>query len=167
MLVSSGDFSAGVGRRILSTYYCLLYYSLRPMSTFEQIDIYWEEYVEHILLKFRLQGTPTESSGKKQDGKTKSDILEHQHLYHSCLILQNLFQSGCKWTETRAIDSAPFQIDELPQLDSKWVRSRIQKVFKLVSHLILVPECWQLEAPSTTQENRMSESLALSTWTCL
>jgi hypothetical protein len=161
MVVASRDFTAGVGRRILSTYYCLLYYSLRPTSTFEQLDVYWQEYVEHIMFKFKLQGGKPES--KDQSNKSKSDVIQHQQLYHAGLILQTLLQSSCKWNDKRAVEPTLFQIDELVQLDPKWVRSRVQTVSKLVCHLLLVPESWRIEAPASN-EGSSPETLAMSIW---
>jgi hypothetical protein len=140
-LAASADVSNGLGRTALSTYVCLLYYSLRPGSTFAAIDMYWGRYVSGMLTSFGTEG-----------GDHRLDV--------ACSILQGLFQSMEKWRENRVHEPAPFEIEELARLDPCWIRSRMGKVLEVVEAFLGCPQAWD------SGEDDF-ENVAVSTWKCL
>jgi hypothetical protein len=143
-----GDFSRGMGRSVLSSYVCLLYYSLRPGTSSAQLDIFWEDYVVHTLTMF---------TGKTGD-----------HIYYACSILQSLFQPSERWTENRA-NEEPLHIDieELPQLDPKWIRSRMSKILAFLQVFLSAPECWLPIDEVRRDPEAQSDTLAMATWKAL
>ncbi|KAI9790870.1 MAG: hypothetical protein M1835_000672 [Candelina submexicana] len=87
--------------------YCnLLYYSLRPASSFQHLDFFWEEYVSHVLQRSLARS--------EEDIKLGCQIL---------IALLDSTQSKV-WNENRANELAPVKPEELPRLDPRWVRSR-------------------------------------------
>ena len=112
---SAKDKASGKARIIYLNSYCnLLYYSLRPGSTFDHLDTYWARYAGPVLEKMALQGT-------KEAGR-------------ACCILASLFRTSksYNWDENRANESRRFHIEELPQLEPKWVRLRTKSILKTV-----------------------------------
>jgi len=114
--MKSTDFSTESAQASLSMYLGLLYYSLRPNVSFEHSDLYWNRYVRATLDAF------------------SSKSREHSQL--ACQILTSLLTSSAVWRETRAFEDSNFQIEELPRLDSKWIRSRLRTVLDLVRRFI-------------------------------
>lgn len=150
-LPNQKELQQGLGRSMMSGYLCLLYYSLRPTTTFDCLDLYWDDYVIAVLNLFVL---------KKSNG---------QHLYCSASILQALFQSTEKWNEERANSIQPFEIDELCRLDPTWIRSRLSKVLAVVQPVMLQSHSWAPiddEKPDA-EETAYTNNLALSTWSAL
>ena len=86
----------------------LLYYSLRPTATFKQLDLYWDQYVAQVV--------------------GKSVLPSHADADHGCLVLAGLFDvtQAKLWNENRANESGTIKPEELPRLDSKWVRLNCQ-----------------------------------------
>ncbi|KAI9715454.1 MAG: hypothetical protein M1812_005930 [Candelaria pacifica] len=94
-------------RNVAFASYCnLLYYSLRPSSSFQHVDYFWEEYVSQVLQK-TLARSP-------EDVKL------------GCQILISLLDSPQSkvWNENRANELAPVKPEELHRLDPRWVRLR-------------------------------------------
>lgn len=116
--MKSKDLTCESARASISMYLALLYYAFRPGASFDQLDSYWGPCIQEVLSTF---------SGQVENGK------EHAKL--ACIILTSLLGSSAPWRETRAFDDTLFQIDELPRLDSRWVRSRVQTVMSLVKEL--------------------------------
>ncbi|KAJ5774101.1 hypothetical protein N7457_008997 [Penicillium paradoxum] len=101
----------------LTSYHNLLYYTFRPSASYQHLDIIWEEYV---LIP---------SSGIFSLFPGLSDCLSR--------ILTNLLWSTQAkiWTENRINDTTRIEAEELPAVDSKWVRSRITSILNVFEHL--------------------------------
>ncbi|KAH0537494.1 hypothetical protein FGG08_005712 [Glutinoglossum americanum] len=103
------------GRQMALASLCnLLYYSLSPRAPMKQLDLCWDEYVEEVLGKVFLTGAG------------ESD--------QACRILAALFdgRQPKSWTIDRATQAGAVTAEELPRLDSKWVRSRTNKILKII-----------------------------------
>lgn len=100
----------------LSSYYNLLHYSLRPGLSFEELDRSWDAYVEPV-----LKGMLRANSGR--------------HLARG--VLYGLFTaSSGLWNFHAANEPMTMKRGDLPKLDSKWVRSRLAKILRLVGPLV-------------------------------
>ncbi len=130
---SRGSQMAKSPKQVARSSYCtLLYYAFRPSATHAQLDHYWEEYV--------CQMFPQNLSRNKDD------------LNYFCQVLAGLFSSlePKPWDENRANINKPVRADELPCLDSKWVRLRaaeILKAFELLFHDADWTSRHEVEAP--------------------
>ncbi|KAI9779431.1 MAG: hypothetical protein M1839_007396 [Geoglossum umbratile] len=103
------------GRQMALASLCnLLYYSLSPRAPAKQLDLCWDEYVDEILGKVFLSGVG------------ESD--------QACRILAALFDGSQpkSWTIDRVTQAGAITAEELPRLDSKWVRSRTNRILKIV-----------------------------------
>ena len=96
----------------------LLYYALRPGSSYESLDRFWDEYVAQLLVKI--------------DPK------------HACQVLTALLGDSHRrlWNENRVKEHMPIKPDELPRLDPTWTRLRAGKVL-LIIDLLLQSSDWQ------------------------
>jgi hypothetical protein len=111
----------------------LLYYSLKPTSTYAQLDLYWDRYI-------------VESVGKAlapRNTLTSTPESSRQDSMDACYILTALFDSTRPrpWTENRAMDSCSgkdtaMEPSELPALDSRWLRKSPGRVFPIMSPLL-------------------------------
>ncbi|KAL1304079.1 hypothetical protein AAFC00_000514 [Neodothiora populina] len=108
-------------RQLAVSGYChLLHYALRPSQSFEELDMYWDEYVHQVLAKlFR--------------SSNKDTLLASR-------ILKALFSgTSSVWNANLANEPTAMTPEQLPRLDPKWVRSRTQKILDLITpNLILV-----------------------------
>jgi hypothetical protein len=106
---------------VSSSYLTLLYYALRPVASFEQLDRYWREFVVDFWTP--LLHSPAST-----------------HAYAACRIVTALFDGSRKpWNEQRALDQRPqcmVQRAELPLIDPKWVRRSLPAVLPFVETLI-------------------------------
>jgi hypothetical protein len=115
-----------------SSYCTLLYYAFRPSATHAQLDHYWEEYVRQML--------------PKNLSRNKDDVN------FFCQVLASLFSSVERkpWDENRANINRQVKVDELPCVDSKWVRLRAADILKVFEDLFNDAD-WnlgnQVEAP--------------------
>ena len=125
----SKEKNSKLTKQVARASYCtLLYYALRPTATHAQLDQYWDLYVVDLI--------------PKSFAANKSDIN------HACDILAALlFGHGQPrvWNENRANMNGPIESDELPCLDSKWVRSRAGKIMQVFDELLNAAD-WQLES---------------------
>jgi hypothetical protein len=119
----------------------LLYYTLKPSATSQELDLYWDEYVVTLIGQCLIPANVTDKPEQAQ-----RDMAE------ACLILQSLFDSKTQrpWNEDRAM--ANFQHNsveakELPALDSKWLRKSSSRVFPILTQL-LEKLYWDLGADS-------------------
>ena len=104
------------------TSYCtLLYYALRPLSSHDTLDRFWEEYVALLLIK-----TDTK---------------------FACEVLMSLLGDAPQkiWTENRANEGAAVKPEELPRLDPKWIRLRAATVLKVLDAVLQLVEWQQAE----------------------
>lgn len=114
-------------RLALSSYYNLLYYAFRPSASPDYLDVAWEEYV----------------------------FVPASTIFGSIPILSDRFSQalssllwssqGKVWTENKAIETNKFEPEDLPSLDSKWVRSRVASVLK-VFESIFKSSVWVYDA---------------------
>jgi hypothetical protein len=106
---------------VSSAYFTLLYYALRPTSSFEQLDRYWIEFVADLWGPMILPGS-------------------YQQAVPACRIVSALLDGSRKpWNEYRALDLRPnvmIQRSELPLVDPKWVRKSIALVLQFVETLL-------------------------------
>ena len=103
-----------------STYYTLLYYAFRPGATHAQLDQFWDLYIAQIL--------PTSFM------KSQSDSNQ------ACDILTALLSSSGKprvWDQNRANMSGSVKLNELPCIDSKWIRSRVSSIIQIFEKLVV------------------------------
>ncbi|KAL9635150.1 MAG: hypothetical protein Q9164_003648 [Protoblastenia rupestris] len=111
-----------------SSYCTLLYYALRPSATHAQLDQYWDLYVVDMI--------------------PKSFALDNHDINHACDILSALLSNGGQyriWDQNRANLNGPVKPEELPSLDSKWVRSRVGKIMQVFDKLFSLAD-WQLDS---------------------
>lgn len=102
----------------LTSYYNLLYYAFRPSPAHHYLDLIWEEYV--LLPSANIfSAIPALSDS-------------------ACRVLANLLwcQQAKVWTETRINDTHKIEVEELPSVDPRWVRSRISSVLKVFESLL-------------------------------
>lgn len=117
----------------------LLYYSLQPSASWQQLDTYWEQYVVPIVLD--------------------ALILKRRGVEHGSLILTSLLGvNPPSWERDRALEERPFAVEEISALNPKWVRSRTRKLLDMC-HRIFTPAEW-LGEPSM-------ESAAMNIWSSL
>ncbi|KAJ5480718.1 hypothetical protein N7539_006612 [Penicillium diatomitis] len=102
----------------LSSYYHLLYYAFRPSLPYHHVDVIWEEYVA------------APSANVLCAYPAVSDI--------TALVVANLLWSSQAkvWTETRITDNARMGVEELPSLESRWVRARVSLVLAVFESLL-------------------------------
>ena len=116
----------------LGSLHNLLYYSLKPISTPAQLDLYWDRYISQFFNKALTPPTAPETSESAR-----------QDLMDACRILVGLFDSTTPrpWKETRAMDPCPgkdiaMETSELPALDSRWLRKSSSRIFPVLGPLI-------------------------------
>ncbi|CAD6590030.1 MAG: hypothetical protein ASARMPRED_004531 [Alectoria sarmentosa] len=122
----SSDKNSKQAKQIARSSYCtLLYYALRPTATHAQLDQYWDLYVSQTL--------PSCFTASKND------------INHACDILSALFSGNRKpviWEENRAINGH-VNPEDLPCLDSKWIRLRTARIVQVFDILFDTAD-WQL-----------------------
>ncbi|KAI9848922.1 MAG: hypothetical protein M1838_000332 [Thelocarpon superellum] len=94
----------------LSSLCTLLYYALRPAPTSAHLDVYWEQYVSHVVGRSLLGGA--------------ADVE------YGCNLLTHLLDCTASkpWSDNRANEAGAIRPEELPALDPKWVRSHAPAV---------------------------------------
>ena len=119
----SNDKNSKMAKQIARSSYCtLLYYALRPSATYAQLDQYWDLYVCQIL--------PSCLSAGKND------------ISYACDILSALFAGNGKpkiWEDNRTNDG-PISLEDLPCLDSRWIRLRTAKIMQVFDKLFEVAD---------------------------
>lgn len=120
--------SSTARKSTLNGIYTFLYYALSPQATPGQLDLYWTEFVVPI-----MQCLITENI------RDTSDVAS-QDIHEACSILRCLFDNTARpWSETRAMEVLQhntINMNELPSLDSKWLRSRVTLVYPLMDCLL-------------------------------
>ncbi|EME89042.1 uncharacterized protein MYCFIDRAFT_10660, partial [Pseudocercospora fijiensis CIRAD86] len=106
-------------RQIAVDSYCnLLHYALRPALSPEELDRAWINFVQPIL------AVMSKHSARGQ--------------FSACRILHGLLKKTTgAWNEHAATEKEPIKADDLPRLDVRWVRSRLDKFIKLLEPWIL------------------------------
>ena len=119
------DKQAKQGRQWAFSCYChLLYYSLRPNSSNKQLDLYWDEYVVKILTDqfFSSAGNTNRAS------RMLAALLWTPR--------------GKIWREDNVKDASSLTADQLPTLDSKWLRTKTRSILAVFERLFDA-EDWQ------------------------
>ncbi|KAF3386794.1 Telomere length regulator protein rif1 [Penicillium rolfsii] len=111
----------------LSSYYHLLYYAFRPSLPPHHLDTVWEEYV----------AAPSATIFSSFPALSDS----------AALVLANLLwcPQAKVWTETRITNTDKMEVEELPSVDSRWVRSKVSSVLAVFESL-LKSSVWNQEA---------------------
>ena len=121
---SEGDKNSKQAKQIGRSSYCtLLYYAFRPGSTYAQLDKYWDIYVFQVL--------PTCFTANKTE------------VNYACAILSALFAGNGKlksWDENRANMNGPVKPEELPCIDSKWIRRKTPSILHIFNILFDVAD---------------------------
>lgn len=102
----------------LDSYNMLLHYALRPSLSHDELDLFWDAYIETIIpdmAKSSMKGRIT-----------------------ACRILCGLFSSNGIgiWNENAANESASISPEDLPRLDPRWVRLRLCRILKVVEPIM-------------------------------
>ena len=104
-----------------SGYLTLLYLSLRPTASHEQLDRYWSEFVADFWKPL-----------------LKSSSLKYAVV--ACRIVSSLLRGSRKpWDEHRPLDVRPqvmVQREELPLLDPKWIRKSLSTMLQFIETLL-------------------------------
>ncbi|RAH85496.1 telomere length regulator protein [Aspergillus japonicus CBS 114.51] len=105
----------------LCSYYNLLYYAFRPSATFEHLDVVWKEYI----------ASPLSNVFATVPGM-------HDRLAH---VLSSMFWSSHPrpWVENKVNESNKLDPEELPSIDSRWLRSRISSVLDVLESIFKAP----------------------------
>ncbi|RKF64006.1 putative telomere length regulator protein [Erysiphe neolycopersici] len=106
---------------ISGSFYNLLYYAFRPGCSPLQLDLYWDEFVMVLI----SQSLASCESNRIVDREATGVVVK---------ILMNIFdiKTPRKWNEKKAVENfGPNEIlaDELPALDSKWLRKNTSRAF--------------------------------------
>lgn len=96
---------------VVSSYYNLLYYAFRPDASHQQFDSVWEEYI---------------ASPSSQTFSSVPSLSDR--LAHALSAMLWGAQPLKAWSENRVNEPRRMVAEELPPLDSKWVRSRIPAI---------------------------------------
>lgn len=113
------DKSAPPTPLALGSYHNLLYYSFRPSSSRQYLDVVWDEYIANPASSM-FSTTPALSDNA-------SRVLEN--------MLSNS-RGPRAWTENRIHDAKKIEPDELPPIDSLWVRSRVSIILPVFESLL-------------------------------
>lgn len=101
-------------RQLAVSGYChLLHYSLGPSQSWEELDLYWDAYVQVVLAKLLRAGP--------RDVALVSRVLKAL-----------LGGKPKVWDADLANNPTILGPEDLPRLDSAWVRSRIPKILDLI-----------------------------------
>ena len=106
-----------------ATYCTLLYYAFRPDTAHRQLDEHWEMFVADIL--------------------PKSFAASKSGVELACGILASLLSSEGQsrvWHDNKANMNGQVKTNELPSIDPKWIRSRVQRVMQVLDKLFLLAE---------------------------
>jgi hypothetical protein len=124
----ASDKNSKQAKQIARSSYCtLLYYAFLPTATHAQLDLYWDIYVSQIL--------------------PSCFVASKTEVNYACDILRALFSGSGKpkvWDGNRANVIGPTKPEELPCLDSKWIRLRTVKILKTFDKFLDVAD-WHSE----------------------
>lgn len=103
----------------------LLYYALNPNAPFNQLDIYWDEYVVQLI------GNTLVARDHENPEMEQADLAQAWEIMGALLDL-----SPKAWVNSRANENGVIKADELPGIDPKWIRKNAQRVFKVLGQLV-------------------------------
>ncbi|KAJ6104577.1 hypothetical protein N7523_010897 [Penicillium sp. IBT 18751x] len=124
----------------LASYYNLLYYTFRPSSSYRYLDMIWEEYV----------AMPSTSTFSTLPALSDS----------ASRVLGNILwtQQAKVWSENRINDNSKIEVEEIPSVDPKWIRSRVSVVLRVFESLF---------KSSVWDDDALERSHIASAWNCL
>lgn len=101
----------------------LLYYTFKPSANLQLLDGQWDCCVKPLLKQ--LLDRPA--------------AFNYDGTFHATIILAGLFDCVTPrvWNPERAMEKQLIQADELPSIDSKWLRRNAAKVFELVEPILM------------------------------
>ncbi|KAH8906264.1 hypothetical protein BR93DRAFT_897747 [Coniochaeta sp. PMI_546] len=101
----------------------LLYYTFKPSANLQLLDGQWDCCVKPLLKQ--LLDRPA--------------AFTYDGTFHATIILAGLFDCVTPrvWNPERAMEKQLIQADELPAIDSKWLRRNAAKVFELVEPILM------------------------------
>ena len=101
-----------------SSYCTLLYYAFRSQRPANQISLFWEEFVQGLLL----------------DSDHLLDKIDSEYIFQ---VLTYLFDSGQPWNEKRAAEEPPVRPKDLPSLPVSWVHENASRILSVFQNVIL------------------------------
>lgn len=106
---------------VLSSIRNFYYYAFRPDMSIRMVDELWDDAIAPLMQQL-LSNTEEDNANITQ----------------AAAILTSLFDCKTRrvWREDRIADPSLIKDDELPAIDSKWVRANSPRVFKLVSPIL-------------------------------
>jgi hypothetical protein len=159
-------------KKTMSSIYTLLYYTLNPMSTSTELDMYWDEYLVPL-----IEDSLVPAKKALVSEMSKLDAVE------ACFVLQCLFDTTTarNWTENRAMDNLTqngMEAKELPALDSRWLRKNHVRVFGLLTPLLQklywdlgehspITNLWQSYITSIASPAVMEIKVSFDTMSCI
>ena len=124
-----------------SAYSHLIYYSFRPSASHKSYDRVWDEYVVNVMTSSFLEKSPAASD-------------------RACRIFMSLFwhdNSKSKlWREIRSHENVLMEPEELPTIDSKWIRSKSSSILGMFKLLF--------KNTSWGSEDRPGQSFVATAW---
>lgn len=111
----------------------LYYYAFKPNTNLAHLDTLWRTCVVPVMSQLAMpEGEPK--------GKDDSAFSRSNGLTSAATLLTGLLDSSTPriWKDDRVFDKAPIKFDELPALDSKWVRRNAPKIFLVISPILEV-----------------------------
>jgi hypothetical protein len=101
----------------------LFYYTFKPNANLQLLDSQWDSCVKPVLTQ--LLDRPA--------------AVTYDGTFHATVILAGLFDCVTPrvWNPERALEKSLVQADELPAIDSKWLRRNAGRVFELVEPILL------------------------------
>ncbi|KAF2485591.1 Rap1-interacting factor 1 N terminal-domain-containing protein [Neohortaea acidophila] len=113
----SDKYSRQVRHYALDSYCNLLHYAFRPGLSHEEIDRAWEVYVEGAL--------------------SSIDTSTARRGFNLCRVLHGLLNGRTGvWNVNAAPEQVVIHSADLPKLDPRWVRSRLDKVLRVLEPII-------------------------------
>ncbi|KFX97486.1 hypothetical protein V490_02762 [Pseudogymnoascus sp. VKM F-3557] len=122
----------------------LLYYTLNPSASHVQLSLYWDSYVVPLIGKLSTttaeQGVVPGLDGVEQAIEILRSLLE-----------PSTQSSATPWKQDRAMAAELVKPNELPSLDSKWVRKNCVRVLDVMESLLeqRFAELGKSESPAT------------------
>ena len=109
-----------------SSYCTLLYYAFRPQRPADQTSLFWEEFVQGMLL----------------DDDRLLVRIDPEYVFQ---ILTYLFDSGQPWNEKRVAEEPPIRPKDLPSLPPSWVHENASRILSIFQSLILIARWESIE----------------------
>ncbi|KAL2165378.1 hypothetical protein VTH06DRAFT_676 [Thermothelomyces fergusii] len=118
----SGKTSEELRQAVLGGICNLFYYTFKPNTNSTLLDTYWDTSVRPVLTKLLDPGAEAADDNLRQ----------------ASLILGGLFDCTTprRWRVDRVVESPLVKPDELPPIESKWIRQNANRVFAVVEPIL-------------------------------